>query len=277
VRRATQERHGALLGLLAQGTSAVERLAEEVGVSPSTVRRDLARLEQEGRVARTYGGALVRERFQERSFTESEQLQQAAKSRIAERAVDLVPEGASVFLDAGTTCLALARLLAVGGPRTVVTRGLEAAVLLAQAPDVDVVMLGGHVRPLSHGSVGSLAALSLDRMSFDVAVLGADAVDPERGLGEPTDEETAVKERAAARASQVVLLADSSKLGPAALTAWVPVHPSWTLVTDAAAAPQLLAAFAARGFRVLRATDEAADGPSGRPSTPSTAQEREPS
>ena len=254
VRRATQERHSALLALLAQGTVAVERLAEEVGVSPSTVRRDLARLEQEGRVARTYGGALVHERFHERSFTESEQRQQAAKSRIAERAVDLVPDGASVFLDAGTTCLALARLLARRGPRTVATRGLEAAVLLAQAPDVDVVMLGGHVRPLSHGLVGPLAALSLDRMSFDMAVLGADAVDPERGLGEPTDEETAVKERAASRASEVVLLADSSKLGTAALSAWLPVQVSWTLVTDTGAAPQLLSAFAARGLNVLQAS-----------------------
>jgi DeoR/GlpR family transcriptional regulator of sugar metabolism len=254
VRRGTQERHSALLGLLGQGTVAVERLAEEVGVSPSTVRRDLARLEQEGRVARTYGGALVRERFHERSFTESEQLRQAAKSRIAERAVELVPDGAAVFLDAGTTCLALARLLALRGPRTVITRGLEAAALLAQAPDVDVVMLGGHVRPLSHGLVGPLAALSLDRMSFDLAVLGADAVDPERGLGEPTDEETSVKERAASRASKVVLLADSSKLGEAALTAWLPVHPSWTLVTDRGADPQLLTAFADRGITVLRAS-----------------------
>jgi DeoR/GlpR family transcriptional regulator of sugar metabolism len=254
VRRATQERHSALLALLARGPVAVERLAEEVGVSPSTVRRDLARLEQEGQVARTYGGALVRERFHERSFTESEQLQQAAKSRIAERAVDLVPDGAAVFLDAGTTCLALARLLAERGPRTVVTRGLEAAALLAQAPDVEVVMLGGHVRPLSHGLVGPLAALCLDRMSFDVAVLGADAVDPDRGLGEPTDEETSVKERAASRASEVLLLADASKLGPAALTAWLPVHPSWTLVTDPGADPQLLSAFAARGHHVLQAT-----------------------
>lgn len=251
MRRGTQERHDTLLALLARGTAAVERLATEVGVSPSTVRRDLARLEQEGRVARTYGGALVRERFHERSFTESEQLQQAAKSHIAETAVELVPDRAAVFLDAGTTCLALARLLAHRGPRTVVTRGLEAALLLAQAPGIDVVLLGGHVRPLSHGLVGPLTALSLDRMSFDVAVLGADAVDPERGLGEPTDEETSVKERAASRASRVLLLADASKLGTAALTAWLPVHPSWTLVTDAGADPQRVSAFADRGLRVL--------------------------
>ncbi len=258
-RRATQERHAVLVRLIEQGVSGVETLAGEVGVSPSTVRRDLTRLERDGRIARTYGGALVRERFQERSFTESEQLHQAAKARIAQVAVDVLPEVATVFLDAGSTCLSVARLLVDRGPRTVFTRGLEAAVLLARAPDVDVVVLGGHVRPLSHGLVGPLTTLALDRTSFDVAFLGADAVDPLRGLGEPTHEETLVKERAAARAVRVMLLADATKLRPAALTAWLPLEPSWTLVTEASADPGVLSVLGARGVRVLTAREVAYD------------------
>jgi DeoR/GlpR family transcriptional regulator of sugar metabolism len=253
VRRATQERHKALVSLLEQGVAAVDTLASKVGVSPSTVRRDLSRLEREGRIARTYGGALVRQPFHERSFNESERLHQAAKSRIAGVAADLVPDGATVFLDAGTTCLALARLLAQRGPRTVFTRGLEAAALLAKATQVDVVLLGGHVRPLSHGLVGPLTAMALDRISVDVAFLGADAVDPVRGLGEPTHDETAVKERAAASAARVVLLSDSSKLRPTAVTAWLPIDHSWTVVTDSSADPEVLSAFAASGVRVLTA------------------------
>lgn len=254
VRRSTQRRLDALVALLEQGVVGVEPLAEEVGVSPSTVRRDLTRLEREGRIARTYGGALVRERFHERSFSESAQLNRAAKARIARSAAELVPDGATVFLDAGTTCLALARLLVDRGPRTVYTRGLEAAALLAPAPDLDVVLVGGCVRPLSHGLVGPLTTLALDRVSFDVAVLGADAVDPDRGLGEPTHEETSVKERAAARASDVVLVADASKLGRAAVAAWLPLEPSWTLVTDSSADPDTLSAIRAGGVRVLTTT-----------------------
>ncbi len=253
VRRATQERHDALVALLEQGVVDVPTLAAEVGVSASTVRRDLSRLESEGRIARTYGGALLRERFHERSFTESVHLNRAAKSRMARAAADLLPDGATVFLDAGTTCLALARLLVGRGPRTVFTRGLEAAALLAPAPDLDVVLLGGTVRRLSHGLVGPLTMLALDRVSFDVAVLGADAVDPERGLGEPTHEETSVKEGAAARAADVMVLADASKLGPAGVSAWLPIDPSWTLVTDSAADPDVLAAFRSRGTRVVAA------------------------
>lgn len=231
-RRATRARHDALVVLLADGVNSVEALAARVGVSPSTVRRDLARLQREGRIARTYGGALVRDGFTERSFGESAQLNQAAKAAIADAALDLVPPGGTVFLDAGTTCLALARRLVDRGPLTVVTRGLEAALLLVRGEQVDVTLLGGDVRPLSHGVVGPLATLGLQRLSVDVAFLGADAVDPERGLGEPTVDETYVKEVAASRATDVVLLADGSKLGPAALPAWLPLEAGWTVVTD---------------------------------------------
>lgn len=250
-RRATRARHDALVALLREGVGSVETLAERVGVSPSTVRRDLTSLQREGRIARTYGGAMVREGFHERSFTESSLIDRRAKAAIAATAADLVPAGASVFIDAGTTCLAVARVLAERGPLKVATRGLEAAMLLTRVPDVDILLVGGHVQPLSHGVVGPLAAMVLDRLAFDVALLGADVVDPARGLGEPTVEETYVKERAAARATDVVLLADASKLGPAQVDAWIPLDPAWTLVTDPAANAETVAAFEGRGLRVL--------------------------
>lgn len=261
-RRGTKARHDALVGLLREGVTSVETLADRVDVSSSTVRRDLTRLQQEGRIARTYGGAIVRDTFHERSFGESERLNQEAKAAIAARALDLVPEGATVFLDAGTTCLALARLLAERSGLTVVTRGLEAGLLLARAPGVTVVMLGGQVRPLSHGMVGPLATVALDRLGFDVAFLGADVVTAERGLGEPTVEETHVKELAAARAGQVCVLADSSKLGPANVTAWAALPEPWLLITDGGVSADAVAGFEARGVRVS-AAPSAARRPSG--------------
>lgn len=251
VRRATKERHDALVRLLRSGVDSVGTLAERVDVSPSTVRRDLTRLQREGRIARTYGGALVRDVFQERPFDESAQINLRAKAAIAETAAGLIPENGTVFLDAGTTCLELARVIAPAGPLTVVTRGLEAAILLARSPGIEVIMLGGHVRPLSHGLVGPIASLALERLSFDVAFLGTDAVDPLRGLGEPTLEETYVKELAAKRAAEVVVLADASKLGPAQLPAWIQLGAAWRLVTDAGASPDTVSAFTASGVVVL--------------------------
>ncbi|WP_166345335.1 DeoR/GlpR family DNA-binding transcription regulator [Phytoactinopolyspora limicola] len=257
-RRGTRERHKILLQLLRQGTTHVEELAAELAVSPSTVRRDLGRLTADRQVARTYGGAVVPETFHERPIEESARVQLQAKAAIAAAARPMVGAGATVFIDAGTTCAALARLLAGedwhdDGP-VVVTRGLETATTLASSSEVDVVILGGRVRRLSHGVVGPLTDLALERLSFSVAFLGADAVDPARGIGEPTLEETAVKERVAARSQQVVVLADASKLDvPEDLPAWTSLSAGWTLVTDAAGSTGLRERCAAAGVTLIHA------------------------
>lgn len=233
-RAGTRARHAALVRLVREGVTAVEDLATETGVSVSTVRRDLARLGRDGEVARTYGGAMAP--FHERSVGDSAQVATAAKQAIARLARPLVPVGGRVFLDAGTTCGALARLIAADpdlGPLTVVTRGLETAVVLADAVHVDLELVGGRVRRMSHGLVGPLASLALERMSFDIAFLGADAVDPARGVGEPTVEEVLLKEQVAGLARRTAVLADAGKLGAAA-PSWTRMPGPWTLVSDAA-------------------------------------------
>ncbi len=233
-RAGTRARHAALVRLVREGVTAVEDLAAETGVSVSTVRRDLARLGRDGEVARTYGGAMAP--FYERSVSESAQVATAAKQAIARLSRPLVPAGGRVFLDAGTTCGALARLIAAEpdlGPLTVVTRGLETAVVLADAEHVALELVGGRVRRMSHGLVGPLASLALERMSFDLAFLGADAVDPARGVGEPTLEETLLKEQVASLARRTVVLADASKLGASA-PSWTRMPGPWTLVADTA-------------------------------------------
>ncbi|MBL1066430.1 DeoR/GlpR family DNA-binding transcription regulator [Streptomyces sp. 7-21] len=261
VRRGTRERHEELLRLLRGGMTRVEELAAALAVSPSTVRRDLSRLTDDRKVARTYGGALVPEAFQERPVTESALLRRQAKAGIAAAARPLVPGGGSVFLDAGTTCAALAERLADGpAPGLVVTRGLETATALMASVRCEVVLLGGRVQPLSHGLTGPLTDLALERMAFDVAFLGADAVDPARGVGEPTLEETAVKERVAARARRVAVLADSSKLAGPSAPSWARLPGSWTLVTDADAPGDLDQRCAQAGVTLIRAADGARAG-----------------
>lgn len=254
-RRGTRERHEQLLGLLRDGLTQVEDLAEALAVSPSTVRRDLGRLTSDRKVARTYGGAVVPEAFHERPVGESALVRQQAKAAIAAAARTLVPEEGVVFVDAGTTCAALARLLGAAPPAgPVVTRGLETAGVLADIEGLDVIMLGGTVRRLSHGLVGPLTDLALDRFSFAAAFLGADAVDPVRGVGEPTLEETVVKERVAARAGRVVVLADATKLAVPDAPAWAALPAGWTLVTDADASPDLDTRCVAAGVNLVRAT-----------------------
>lgn len=234
-RAGTRARHAMLVRLVREGVTAVEDLAAETGVSASTVRRDLSRLGQHGDIARTYGGAMATQPFHERSVGDSARVATAAKQAIARSARPLVPAGGRIFLDAGTTCGALARLIAGDpdlGPLTVVTRGLETALVLADAEHVDLELLGGRLRRMSHGLVGPLASLALERMAFDIAFLGADAVDTLRGVGEPTVEETALKEQVAAVSQRTVVLADATKVGVAA-PSWTRMPGPWTLVTDA--------------------------------------------
>lgn len=256
-RTGTRARHATLLTLLRGGTTHVDELAERLDVSPSTVRRDLERLKDGGQVERTYGGAMVTAPFHERSIAESARHAGPAKSAIARCALALVPTSGTVFIDAGTTCGALARLLAAStgySGLTVVTRGLETAGALADSADVDVVLLGGRVRRLSHGLVGPLTDLAVDRLGFDVAFLGADAVDPARGVGEPTLEETTVKESVAARSRRLVVLADASKLAVSDAPAWTRLTGPWRLVTDDSAAAGLDRECAERGVDLVRAT-----------------------
>jgi DeoR/GlpR family transcriptional regulator of sugar metabolism len=258
-RKGTRERHRALLELLRRGTTQVDDLSAALGVSASTIRRDLTRLTTERQVARTYGGAVVPEVFHERPLEERAQVWLHAKATIAAAAREMVPAEGTIFIDTGTTCSALARLLVddedghAGNRLVVVTRGLQTASTLTAADRIDVVILGGLVRHLSHGVVGPLADLALDRLSFSVAFLGADAVDPVRGIGEPTLEETAVKERVAAHSQHVVVLADSSKLQVTDVPAWTRLDPGWTLITDAGAPGDLDERCGSAGVRVLYA------------------------
>jgi DeoR/GlpR family transcriptional regulator of sugar metabolism len=250
-RRGTRERQGQMLALVRAGTTHVEELAEALGVSSSTVRRDLGRLTRSGQVTRTYGGAISPDTFNERSVRESARLRRPAKAAIAAQAAPLVTDGSTVFIDAGTTCSALAGLLFERHDLTVVTRGLEVASQLASSPDVDVIILGGQLRRLSHGLVGPLTELALQRLSFEVAFLGADAVNPSRGIGEPTLEETSVKEQVAANSKRVIVLADSSKLRGAGPPAWAHLPEGWCLITDSEVEQSVARGFASRGIDLI--------------------------
>jgi DeoR/GlpR family transcriptional regulator of sugar metabolism len=186
----------------------------------------------EGQVARTYGGAIAPDGFNERSFREKEAEARSAKVAIAAAAMEFVPDTGAIFIDGGTTCAALARLVANRSGLHVFTRGLEIALILAGRPDLEVTLVGGRVLPLSHGLVGPLASYCLSRTYFDVVFLSADGVHPRRGIGQPTIEEVAVKEEAAAHGRRTVVLAHASKLSGVGPPVWTQFPPGWLVVTD---------------------------------------------
>lgn len=235
------------------GLTSVEELSERFDVTASTIRRDLSKLTTEGKIARTYGGAMaLNGQGIESTFRQRNKQGTAAKRAIARTARGLVKPGQSILLDAGSTVASLAHELRDAVSLTVATTSLVALEELAEIEEVHVECLGGTLRHSSAAFVGPLAEYCLERMTFDTVFLGADGVAP-TAICEADLVQTRLKEMMCSRANQIVVLADSSKLHHAPFHAWAKLPDVWTLITDAAATDNQLKDFHTAGVEVLLA------------------------
>jgi DeoR/GlpR family transcriptional regulator of sugar metabolism len=175
------------------GVANVEQLALQFGVTPSTIRRDLATLTRDGLLARTYGGAIAIGTAQEQSLRQRAGEAYAQKSGIARWAKQQVRFGDSILLDAGSTVGALAHELRQAEKLTVTSASLSVLDELSDAPGITLQCLGGRLRSLSQSFIGPITEAALERMTFDSVFLGADAVDPIRGICEADLEQTRLK------------------------------------------------------------------------------------
>lgn len=241
------KRREAMLDAVLGGMNDVGALCEHFGMSEATVRRDLRALASDRRILRTYGGAAaVGAHEPEASLDERRESFREQKDAIARAAAVHVEDGDTIFLDGGTTTAALARQLADRHSLHVVTNNLLVIAALA-ASDVQVTLIGGDVRPLSMSTLGPLAQLSLSRLSFDKAFLGADGVAATLGLCEATAEQAYLKECVIRQTASLFVLVTADKLGRANQQHWTPLEREWTLITDSAAPAHELAAFSVRG------------------------------
>jgi DeoR/GlpR family transcriptional regulator of sugar metabolism len=235
------------------GLASVDELSAQFGVTPSTIRRDLGHLTSQGLIARTYGGAIALDRQPESSLRQRTMEGYEAKRDIARWAAGQVQPGETILLDAGTTVGAMGEFLCDTDRLTVVTAGLTALEALADADDVRVECIGGTLRHLSQGFVGPLAEATLQRLTFDRAFLGADAVNAELGICEAELEQTRLKELMIERAGTVYILAHAAKLGHRPFHAWAPIPQGATLITDGAATEAELDPFRSAGITVVSA------------------------
>ncbi|MCY0386191.1 DeoR/GlpR family DNA-binding transcription regulator [Robbsia sp. Bb-Pol-6] len=241
------QRHQAILDLLEGCDANVERLSAALCVSEVTIRRDLNTLARERRLVRTYGGAaaLMGGYEPEVSLEGRKAAQQEEKAALALAAVAHIKPGDSIMLDGGTTCAAFARRLTAIPNLHVITGNLLVVGTLAAAEGVRITLLGGELRTTSMSTLGPLAVLALDRLSIDTAFLSADGVLASHGLCEATAEQAYLKERIIERTSEVIVLADASKLGRARQHHWTPLTRSWRLMTTALSSAEQLAPFRA--------------------------------
>lgn len=211
----------------------VSAAAEEFGVAPETLRRDLSALERQGVVRRVYGGAIPVERLDfEPGVATRDQTNAAAKERIARAAVDLLPTRGTVLLDAGTTTARLARLLPEDRELTVVTNSLPAANQLCARSNCTLYLLGGRVRGTTLASVESWALDVLDGLTVDIGFFGANGFSVSGGGTTPEPAEAAVKAAMVRACRRRVLLVDHSKYGDDQFSRFAALSEVDTVVTD---------------------------------------------
>ncbi|HEX7063551.1 MAG TPA: DeoR/GlpR family DNA-binding transcription regulator [Bacillales bacterium] len=214
---AAQRKAEILDRLMAKGNVTVNQLAEDLGVSEPTIRRDLEDLEEEGKLKRTYGGAVTTEVSTfEPSLPEKVVHYPEEKSAIGRKALSLIETGDTVLLDSGTTTLEIARNLP-DMEITVVTNSLQIGQELSSCRKVKLLFLGGELRPTTGAFVGSLTESLLSQLNVDKLFLGTNAIDLERGVTTPNTTEAATKRAMIYSAREIILTADHSKFGKISL------------------------------------------------------------
>lgn len=250
---APQRRHRIRAIVEARGGIRLEELAVAVGVSQATVRRDLDELEAEGLVRRVHGGVVAVDRRPAEPHFEAKAAEAAEeKERIAARAAAMLAPDETVYLDSGSTVLALARLLHGWDRLTVVTNSLPAVIELAgRGPRL--IVIGGEFRATSQALVGPLSRYLLENLHVDRAFIGSYAVSLEEGLTTTDPAEAFTKTLVLGRATQVVLLADSRKFGTDSIVHAGDLSAVQVLVTDPGIDERSLRSLERRGITVIKA------------------------
>ena len=239
----------------------VSSLAREFGVSEMTIRRDLRRLDRDGFVRRTYGGATTRvvRAGGTLAVTQNARMLHNAqeKATIALRAAKLTAGTRVMFIGVGSTVEQFARLAAPRPGLLVITPSLVVASMLGTRK-VQVIMAGGMVRQDELSCVGPAAVECVQRYNTDLAVIGAAGVSARRGITDLDDAEAGVIRAALERTERIVVLADGSKFGDVALSTVVPIKRVSAIVTDSSADPVELDLIAREGVEVILADADAA-------------------
>ncbi|MFG6127739.1 DeoR/GlpR family DNA-binding transcription regulator, partial [Staphylococcus aureus] len=207
----TEKRHELILEELShKDFLTLQELIDRTGCSASTIRRDLSKLQQLGKLQRVHGGAMLKEnRMVEANLTEKLATNLDEKKMIAKIAANQINDNECLFIDAGSSTLELIKYIQAKDI-IVVTNGLTHVEALLKK-GIKTIMLGGQVKENTLATIGSSAMEILRRYCFDKAFIGMNGLDIELGLTTPDEQEALVKQTAMSLANQSFVLIDHSK------------------------------------------------------------------
>jgi DeoR/GlpR family transcriptional regulator of sugar metabolism len=235
-----------------EGTARVRTLAEAFGVSEVTVRQDLEKLESEGHIVREHGGAFLKSVTQQvQAMALHHMINMDAKRRIGRAAAELVADGETLILDSGSTVTEIAANLTGREGLTVITNALNIALQLGALPTFEVHMPGGHFKAPTLSLSGERSADYFQGLFAQKLFLATAAVSLEAGLTFPSLSDITVKRAMIECASEVILVADSSKIGRRSFSSLGSIDLVHIMVTDSGIRDEDRAAFESAGVRVI--------------------------
>lgn len=215
-----------------QGFQTIEALAQRFGVTVQTIRRDVNVLASEGRLSRYRGGAGLASSIENMEYERRQVVNLAAKQRIAATVALDVPDGASLFINIGTTTEQTARALLGHKNLQVITNNINVAKILSGTPECSIVMAGGKVRNRDGAVTGSLAVQMFEQFRVDIGIIGVSGIDKDGGLFDYDLDEVMCTQAIIRHSRRVFLLADHSKFGRPAMVKVGHINQIAALYTD---------------------------------------------
>lgn len=247
------ERHQLILQQLKEtGKVSILDLSEQLEVSGVTIRKDLKLLEEKRLLFRTHGGAALNNPYaMERTIHEKSSINADIKHKIAMAAQVLLDGNDSIIIGSGTTVFEFARCLVSQARLTVITPAVKVTLELSNRPNIDVLQLGGIIRPNSSSVAGALAERILNDISCGVLFLGVDGIDLDFGFTITNIAEATLNQKMIETAQKVVVLADSSKFDKRGLGRVCNFDQVQYIVTDSGISKKTLEALEERSVHVI--------------------------
>lgn len=253
IMRSITERHQLILQQLKEsGRVNIQELSDLMDVSGVTIRKDLKLLEDKNLLFRTRGGGSINNPYAfEKPINEKALINAEQKQKIARAALPLIEQHDSIMISSGTTVYELARCLYPTKPLTVITPAVKVAQELSSRTHVEVLQLGGLIRPNSYSVVGAQAEQMLENLSCGLLFLGVDGIDFEFGLSISNLIETSLNRKMIEAAQTVAVLADFSKFGKRGIGKIGDLEQLQYVITDAGILPETVNMLEDRGIKVI--------------------------
>lgn len=251
------ERRNAIKRMLAEsGVISVAVLSQSLGVSETTIRRDLDYLENVNILKKIHGGAIAHDEGAEPLYKERKNTRILEKEQIAKVASSLIHHGDTILLDSGTTTATMIDFLQDKKGMTVVTNSINIAYQLQNNADIQVVMIGGFLRHRTGSVIGSIAVDVLRSIFVDKLFLSCSGICPDGGVTVSNMVSLELRKQMMACAKETVVLADHTKIGQRFLARVAHIHEINYLVTDEGATTEQKEAFEKHGVKVLSHGEE---------------------